>query len=104
MNYPPDDNVPLVDTLCQGYGTSQLGGVAWISTLKIGCMVVQIIRAPDVAHGSRLAPYGALPSLRPMWPSAEPIKWPLPRAIPYELMMALAHPEVFDVTVAPIQA
>ncbi|MER6204530.1 hypothetical protein [Streptomyces sp. NPDC001642] len=104
MNYPPDDSVPLVDTLCQGYGTPQSGRVAWISTLKIGCMVVQIIRAPEVANGSRLAPYEALPSLRPMWPPAEPIEWPLPKAIPYELMTALAHPQVFDVRVAPIQA
>lgn len=101
MNYPPDDSVPLVDILCQGYGSAELGGVAWISTLKIGCMVVQIIRAPDVADGYNLAPYEALPSLRQMWPPNNLIEWPLPLAIPHELMKALAHPEVLDVTITP---
>ncbi|MFC4609715.1 hypothetical protein ACFO9E_18120 [Streptomyces maoxianensis] len=102
MNYPPDDSVPLVDTLCQGYRTAELGGVAWIGTLKIGCMLVQIIRAPDVADGYELTPYEALPSLRSMWPSDAPIEWPLPAAIPHELMMALAVPEGLDVRVTPV--
>ncbi|MFE9098917.1 hypothetical protein [Streptomyces sp. NPDC007264] len=102
MNYPPDDSVPLVDTLCQGYGTVESGGVAWIGTLKIGCMVVQIIRAPDVADGYKLAPYEALPSLRQMWPPDDLIEWPLPLAIPQEFMKALAHPEMLDVTITPV--
>ncbi|MFD8472057.1 hypothetical protein ACFV2E_08370 [Streptomyces globisporus] len=101
MNYPPDDSEPLVDTLCQGYGTTELGGVAWIGTLKIGCMVVQIIRAPDVADGYKLTPFEALPSLRPMWPPESPIKWPLAAAIPPELMTALALPESLDLNTMP---
>ncbi|MFD5711316.1 hypothetical protein ACFWHW_13115 [Streptomyces pharetrae] len=101
MNYPPDDSVPLVDTMCQGYGNADTSGIAWIGTLKIGCMVVQIIRAPDVAEGYRLASYEPLPSLRQMWPPSEGIRWPLPAAIPYEQIVALAHPDVFDVTIIP---
>ncbi|GAQ61432.1 hypothetical protein [Streptomyces scabiei] len=99
MNYPPDDSVPLVDTLCQGYSADGVRRTGWITTLKIGCMVVQIIRAPDVAEGKRLAPFDPLPSLRPIWPTDEPIEWPLPAAIPYELMSALAHPDDLDLTI-----
>ncbi len=58
--------------MCQGYATADTSGIAWISTLKIGCMVVQIIRAPDVSEGYRLAPYDPLPSLRQMWPPQNP--------------------------------
>lgn len=101
MNYPPDGSEPLVDTLCQGYGTAELGGVAWVGTLKIGCMVVQIIRAPDVSEGHTLTPFESLPSLRPIWPSEGPIGWPLPAAIPHELMTALALPEGLDMNTVP---
>lgn len=102
MNYPPDDSVPLVDTMCQGYATADTSGIAWVNTLKIGCMVVQIIRAPDVTEGYRLDLFDPLPSLRQMWPPAEDIRWPLPAAIPYEQIAALAHPDVFDVRIVPI--
>ncbi|MEU1366621.1 hypothetical protein ABZ454_10850 [Streptomyces sp. NPDC005803] len=102
VNYPPDDSVPLLDTLCQGYGTAEMGGVAWIGTLRIGCMLVQIIRAPDVRAEYRLTPYETLPSLRPMWEPDEPIEWPLPAAIPHELMTALALPEGLDVNLIPL--
>ncbi|MFD8685378.1 hypothetical protein [Streptomyces sp. NPDC059651] len=102
VNYPPDDSAPLVDTLCQGYGTAELGGVAWIGTLRVGCMLVQIIRAPDVSTEYRLTPYEALPSLRPMWEPEEPIEWPLPAAIPHELLTALARPEGLDVNLIPL--
>lgn len=101
MNYPPDDAVPLVDTQCQGYSADGVRGTAWITTLKIGCMVVQIIRAPDVAAGKRLAPFDFLPSLRPIWPTNELIEWPLPAAIPYEMMPALAHPDDLDLAIMP---
>ncbi|MEU0525988.1 hypothetical protein [Streptomyces niveus] len=101
MNYPPDDTEPLVDTLCQGYGTAELGGVAWVGTLKIGCLVLQIVRAPEVPEGHSLTPYEGLPSLRPMWPPSEPITWPLAAAIPHELMAALALPDELDVNTMP---
>jgi hypothetical protein len=97
MNYPPDDSVPLVDTLCQGYGIAETGAMAWISTLKIGCMVVQVLRAPEVAEGFR-----ASPALRPVWPPHDTIEWPLLAAIPYESMMDLAHPEVFNVPIVTV--
>lgn len=103
MNYPPDDSEPLVDTLCQGYGTAELGGIAWVGTLKIGCMVVQIIRAPDVPQGHTLTPFEDLPSLRPIWPSEGLIGWPLPAAIPHDLMTALALPEGLNLKTAPTQ-
>ncbi|MCM1941764.1 hypothetical protein NC239_26555 [Streptomyces sp. G3] len=102
MNYPPDDSVPLVDTMCQGYSTAGTNGLAWVTTLKIGCMVVQFIRAPDVADGYRLLPYDPLPSLRQLWPPEEFIDWPLQEAIPYESISALAHPDVLDVSIAPV--
>ncbi|MFJ7496051.1 hypothetical protein ACIQZB_33745 [Streptomyces sp. NPDC097727] len=101
MNYPPDDSEPLVDTLCQGYGTAELGGVARVGALKIGCMVVQVIRAPDVPEGYRTAPFEALPSIRPLWPPEESIEWPLTAAIPHELITALALPEGLDVSTVP---
>ncbi len=101
MNHPPDDSVPLVDTMCQGYATTETSGVAWISTLKIGCMVVQIVRAPDVAEGKRLAPFEVMPSLHPMWPTEELIQWPLPAAIPYEQMVDLGHPDGLSLTILP---
>ncbi|MGW3291491.1 hypothetical protein ACWDR3_43370 [Streptomyces sp. NPDC001002] len=102
MNYPPDDSVPLVDTACQGYGTPEVGGIAWINTLKIGCMVVQIIRALDLAEDHQLAPFEVLPSLRPIWPPEELVEWPLSAAIPYELMPALGRPDDLNLTIMPI--
>ncbi|NYV74549.1 hypothetical protein [Streptomyces sp. UH6] len=102
MNYPPDDSIPLADTLFQGYGTPGTDHVAWVGTLKVGCMLVQIIRVPDVAEGYRLTPYEPLPSLRQLWPPAEPIGWPLPAAIPYEAMTGLAAPDGLDLPVTPV--
>ncbi|WP_405459690.1 hypothetical protein OG786_20905 [Streptomyces sp. NBC_00101] len=101
MNYPPDDSEPLVDTLCQVYGAPEAGGVAWIGTLKIGCMVAQIIRAPDLPEGRTLPPFESLPSLRPIWPQEEHVVWPLPAAIPHQLMTALALPQGLDVNTMP---
>lgn len=101
MNYPPDDSVPLVDTMCQGYRTREANGAAWINTLKIGCMVVQFVRAPQLAEGNRLAPFEIMPSLRPMWPPAEVIGWPLPSAIPYESILALGRPDDLDLEIMP---
>ncbi|WP_413757214.1 hypothetical protein [Streptomyces sp. MMBL 11-3] len=100
MNYPPDDSVPLVDTLCQGYGLPDQ--MAWISTLKIGCMVVQVLRAPEVAEAHMLVPFKASPVLHPIWPPQNTIEWPLPATIPYESMMDLAHPKVLNVSTIPI--
>ncbi|WP_328683129.1 hypothetical protein [Streptomyces sp. NBC_00343] len=102
MNYPPDDSVPLVDTLCQGYGISGADDMAWISTLKIGCMVVQVLRAPKLAEGHILAPFSASSVLRPVWPPHDTIEWPLRAAIPYESMMDLAHPEVLNMPIVPL--
>ncbi|KOG47554.1 hypothetical protein ADK75_23250 [Streptomyces virginiae] len=99
MNYPPDDSVPLADALCQGYGSPQ--GAAWISTLKIGCLVTQIVRVADFDEQWRVEPFESFPSLRHVWPTADLIDWPLPLAIPHEHMSDLALPNSLDVRLMP---
>lgn len=99
MNYPADDSVPLADTLCQGYSSTT--GAAWISTLKVGCLVTQIVRAADFDERWQIEPFETFPSLRQIWPAAEPIAWPLPLAIPYEHMADLALPDSLDVRLVP---
>ncbi|MFE3861102.1 hypothetical protein ACFXPT_11795 [Streptomyces goshikiensis] len=97
MNYPPDDSVPLADTLAQGYGLEGASGQAWISTLKIGCLVTQILRTTDFGEQWEIDPFDTFPGLRQVWPAAEQITWPLPAAIPHQLMPDLALPESLEV-------
>jgi hypothetical protein len=101
MNFPPDNSVPLVDTLGQAYGDVDKPGPAWISTLKIGCLVVQILRAPKPRQGMRIQPFVSDDLFRAIWPATRPTGWPIRFAIPYEHMRALSHPETFDLAVLP---
>jgi hypothetical protein len=101
MNYPPDNSVPLVDTLGQGYADVNKPGRAWINTLKIGCLMVQILRAPHPGEGMRIQPFPNDANFRAIWPATRPVGWPLRFAIPYEHMSALSHPETLDLMVMP---
>jgi hypothetical protein len=101
MNYPPDNSVPLVDTLGQGYADVNKPGRAWINTLKIGCLVVQILRAPHPGEGMRIQPFPNDANFRTIWPATRPVGWPLRFAIPYEHMRALSLPESFELPVLP---
>lgn len=100
MNFPPDNSVPLLDTLGQAYGDANELGDAWISTLKIGCLVVQILRGPE-REGMRLQPFESDQLFRAIWPATRPVGWPIRFAIPYEHMRVLSHPETLDLTVLP---
>lgn len=102
MNYPPDDSVPLVDTLYQGYGGSDSPGRGWIGTLKIGCMVMQILRLGPADDGMRVTPFPNRATTRSVWPPTRPVGWPLRFATPYEDMKALAHPATLDWSTTPL--
>ncbi|MET7351556.1 hypothetical protein [Streptomyces mirabilis] len=96
MLYPPDDSIPLVDTLYQGHGETDDSERAWIGTLKIGCLVVQILRLGPLDDDRRVLPFPNTASTRTISPSTRRIGWPLRHPIPYEHMRRLAHPEILN--------
>ncbi|MGR6973203.1 hypothetical protein ACU639_27055 [Streptomyces cynarae] len=96
MLYPPDDSIPLVDTQYQGYGQAENSARAWIGTLKIGCLVIQILRLGPLDDDRRVLPFSNTASTRTIWPSTRRIGWPLRQPTPYEHMRGLAHPETLN--------
>lgn len=96
-----DEGTAMVEFVCPQYSwPSPTTDPTYLSTLRIGWLLVQLVRAGSLNEDQILAPFDTHPMFHPLWPVGDTVTWPPPRHIPAAHMAAIACPPTLPLQVA----
>jgi hypothetical protein len=95
------EGTALVEFICPQYNWPDPNSdPAYISTLRIGWLLVQLVRAGSLDEDQVLAPFDSHPMFHPLWPAGATLTWPPPRHLPAAHMADIARPPTLPIQVA----
>ncbi|MFE3504218.1 hypothetical protein ACFXPX_04550 [Kitasatospora sp. NPDC059146] len=102
MAAPPEHGpvALMAEFLCPAFAMP--GGHAYIATLRVGYLVMQVLRVGPLDEGRVLVPFPANTSTVPLWPVPEDAgSWPPPQPIPMQDWEGFTHPDNLEAASMP---
>lgn len=95
-----DEGSAMVEFVCPQYsGPDPTANPTYISTLRIGWLLIQLVRAGSLSDDQVLAPFDPHPMFHPLWPVGATLTWPPLKPLPAAQMAAIACPPTLPIQV-----
>ncbi|MET9567209.1 hypothetical protein [Streptomyces tauricus] len=95
-----DEGSAMVEFVCPQYrGPDPTANPTYVSTLRIGWLLIQLVRAGSLSDDQVLAPFDPHPMFHPLWPVGATLTWPPLKPLPAAQMAAIACPPTLPIQV-----